>query len=292
MAEFFSSTRAIEILIALDQSPSVSLADLARVLEVSPSAVQKALAVLEESGLVAASRESRRRVLYSITAPAADVNGLLNIAVRSIPARRHLAVAFRANPGVALAGHDAFGWIVVMARTATPANGVAASRAIRREPRGAVAIYDRDGLADRILDGDAAVADRARMMMICRGSVDRIFADPRRHADPNAPMLGALHPSLKQPSRRAIKGIARQNGLSKIVVFGSAVHADFRPDSDVDILVRHRPGVARSLESEFALQDQLEALFDRDVDVVEEEAARPMIAQRVAREGVALYGRS
>jgi predicted nucleotidyltransferase len=143
-----------------------------------------------------------------------------------------------------------------------------------------------------MLDDDTAVADRARTMTVCRGSVERVFADPRRHADPNAPVLGALHPSLKQPSRRAIKEIARQNGLSKIVVFGSAVHSNFRPDSDVDVLVRHRPGVARSLESEFALQDQLEALFDRDVDVVEEGVVRPMIAQRAAREGVALYGRS
>jgi predicted nucleotidyltransferase len=70
------------------------------------------------------------------------------------------------------------------------------------------------------------------------------------------------------------------------------VHGDFRPDSDVDVLVRHRPGVARSLESEVALRERLEALFDRDVDVVEERLARPTIVQRATREGVALYGRS
>ena len=292
MAEFFSSRRAIEVLIALDQTPSASLADLARVLEVWPSGVQKALAVLAESGLVEARRQSKRLVLYSISAPAADVNGLLNIAVGSIPAGRHLAVAFRANPGVAYAGFDTDGWVVVLGRYATPANGVAVERAASRESRAAVATYTRDDIADRILRDDTTIAARARKQTARTGSVDRVFADPRRHADPDSPVLRALHPSLSHPSRRSVAGMARQHGLSKIVVFGSAVHADFRPDSDVDVLVSHRPGVARSLESEFALQEQLEALFDRDVDLFEERVAGPTIAQRAAREGVALYGRS
>lgn len=292
MPGFFSSSRAVEVLIALGQSPSASLADLARDLDVPPSGVQKALEVLVGSGLVNSSHESRRRVLYSITAPAEDVNGLLTIAAGSIPADRHLAVAVRANPGVAFAGHDEIGWIVVLGRNATPADGAALNRAIRREPRVVVARFTRDEIADRMLDGDTTIAERARTVTVCRGSVERVFADPRRHADPNAPLLGTLHPSLKQPSRRSVGEVAKQHGLSKIVVFGSAVHGDFRPDSDVDVLVRHRPGVARSLESEVALRERLEALFDRDVDVVEERLARPTIVQRATREGVALYGRS
>jgi len=292
MVGFFSSTRAVEVLVALDQSPPASLADLARCLDVSPSVLQKALGVLVRSGLVDASRESRRRVHYSIAAPAENVNGLLNIAVGSMSADRHLTVAFRANPGVAFAGHDAIGWIVVLGRNATPANGAALNRAIRREPRVAVARFTRDEIRDRMLDGDTATAARARTMTVCRGNVDRVFADPRRHADPNGRVLGTLHPSLKQPSRRSIGEVANQHGLSRIVVFGSAVHADFRPDSDVDVLVRHRPGVARSLESEMALRERLEALFDRDVDVVEERVARRAIVQRANEEGVALYGRS
>jgi predicted nucleotidyltransferase/DNA-binding transcriptional ArsR family regulator len=292
MAGLFSSVRAVEVLIALDQCASASMADLARYLDVAPSAVQKALATFDGSGLVESFHESRRRVLYSIGAPAGDVNGLLNIAVGSIPASRHVAIAFRANPGVAFAGHDAIGWIVVLGRNATPGDGAALDRAIGREFRLPVTRFTRNEVADRILDGDSAIAERARAVTVCRGSVDRIFADPRRHADPNSPLLGTLHPSLKQPSRRSIREVASQNGLAKIVVFGSAVHADFRPDSDVDVLVRHRPGVARSLESEFALREQLEDMFDRDVDLVEERVARPAIARRAAREGVALYGRT
>jgi predicted nucleotidyltransferase/DNA-binding transcriptional ArsR family regulator len=290
MAGIFSSGRAVEVLTALDQSGGASLAELARNLDVSPSVAQKALGVLASSDLVESLRESRRRVRHSISVPASDLDGLLNVASASIPADRHLFVAFRANPGVAFAGHDALGWMVVLGRAATPANGVAVNRAIRRSPGTAVTRLTRDQIADQLLEGDTASSDRARAMTVCSGNFDRVFADPRRHADPSAPALGALHQSLRQPSRRAIAEVARAYGLSRVVVFGSAVHADFRPDSDIDVLVRHRPGVPRSLASESDLQDRLEALFDRDVDLIEERAADPAITQKANHEGVALYG--
>jgi uncharacterized protein len=292
MSGLFSSSRAIEILVALDQAESASMASLARSLDVTPSAAQKALAVLSSSGLVRACRDVGGRVDYSTAVGETDLDGLLNIAVHSLETGRHLFVACRANPGVAFAGRDSAGWLVVMARTATPADGAALSRAIRREPATAVSRFTREEVAERLLDGDASVSHRSRGMAVATGNLERVFADPRRHADPSAPVLGALHPSLRRPSRRAVAEIASTYGLSRLIVFGSAVHDDFRPDSDVDVLVAHRPGVARSLESESALRDRLEELFDRDVDLVEERLAQPAIVHRVSEEGVALYGRS
>ena len=290
MAGLFSSGRAVEVLVALDQAGSASLAELARSLDLSPSVAQKALGILASSGLLETSRESRRRVRYSISVPAGDMDGLLNVAAASIAPDRHLFVAFRANPGVVFAGHDALGWMVVLGRIATPANGVAVNRAIRRSPGTAVTRLTRDEIADLLLDGNTASSDRARAMTVCSGNFDRVFADPRRHADPSAPALGTLHEALKRPSRRAIAEVARAYGLSRVAVFGSAVHADFRPDSDVDVLVRHRPGITRSLASESDLQDRLEVLFDRDVDLIEEGAADPAIVRTANHEGVALYG--
>ena len=290
MAGLFSSGRAVEVLVALDQAGSASLAELARSLDLSPSVAQKALGILASSGLLETSRESRRRVRYSNSVPAGDMDGLLNVAAASIAPDRHLFVAFRANPGVVFAGHDALGWMVVLGRIATPANGVAVNRAIRRSPGTAVTRLTRDEIADLLLDGNTASSDRARAMTVCSGNFDRVFADPRRHADPSAPALGTLHEALKRPSRRAIAEVARAYGLSRVAVFGSAVHADFRPDSDVDVLVRHRPGITRSLASESDLQDRLEVLFDRDVDLIEEGAADPAIVRTANHEGVALYG--
>jgi hypothetical protein len=73
-------------------------------------------------------------------------------------------------------------------------------------------------------------------------------------------------------------------------VFGSAVHADFRPDSDIDVMVRRKRGVRRTLEDELSLRRDLEALVGRDVDVVDASVLRAAIREKAESEGVVLYG--
>jgi hypothetical protein len=73
-------------------------------------------------------------------------------------------------------------------------------------------------------------------------------------------------------------------------VFGSAVHADFRPDSDIDVMVRRKRGVRRTLEDELSLRRDLEALVGRDVDVVDASVLCAAIREKAESEGVVLYG--
>jgi predicted nucleotidyltransferase len=49
-------------------------------------------------------------------------------------------------------------------------------------------------------------------------------------------------------------------------MFGSALRSDFRPDSDVDVLVEFEPGRAPGFGF-FDIQDELSALFGRRVDL-------------------------
>jgi uncharacterized protein len=49
---------------------------------------------------------------------------------------------------------------------------------------------------------------------------------------------------------------------------------DFRPDSDVDVLVRFAPNADWSLFDLVTMQDELASLFDRKVDLLEEAALR------------------
>jgi hypothetical protein len=84
--------------------------------------------------------------------------------------------------------------------------------------------------------------------------------------------------------------IARRFKLSEVRVFGSAVHADFRPDSDIDVMVRRKPGVRRTLEDELSLRRDLEDLWGRDVDVVDAAVLRGPFRERAESEGVVLYG--
>ena len=55
-------------------------------------------------------------------------------------------------------------------------------------------------------------------------------------------------------------------------LFGSILRADFRSDSDVDVLVTFAPDARVSLFDLVDMQDELKDVFGRDVDLVEKEA--------------------
>jgi hypothetical protein len=53
-----------------------------------------------------------------------------------------------------------------------------------------------------------------------------------------------------------------------LAIFGSALRADFRPDSDVDVLVSFAPEAKVSLFDMVHMQDELNQIFGRDVDLI------------------------
>ena len=53
-----------------------------------------------------------------------------------------------------------------------------------------------------------------------------------------------------------------------MAIFGSALRADFRPDSDVDVLVSFAPEATVSLFDMVNMQDELKQIFGRDVDLI------------------------
>ncbi|HTX91416.1 MAG TPA: nucleotidyltransferase family protein [Anaerolineales bacterium] len=55
-------------------------------------------------------------------------------------------------------------------------------------------------------------------------------------------------------------------------LFGSVLREDFRPDSDVDVLVSFAPDAKVSLFDLVEMQDELKAIFKREVDLVEKDA--------------------
>jgi predicted nucleotidyltransferase len=72
----------------------------------------------------------------------------------------------------------------------------------------------------------------------------------------------------------ALRGFARRQGLRELAIFGSVLRDDFRPDSDVDILIELEPGQVMTIERFLAMKDELEALFGRQVDLVEKPLLR------------------
>jgi len=64
-----------------------------------------------------------------------------------------------------------------------------------------------------------------------------------------------------------IADFCRRNGVRRLSLFGSILREDFRPDSDVDVLVEFEPGRSPGLLGMAGLELDLSALLGRKVDL-------------------------
>ena len=60
----------------------------------------------------------------------------------------------------------------------------------------------------------------------------------------------------------------RRWNISELALFGSALREDFRPDSDVDLLVSFAPQAHITLFDMAQMQNELKDIFNREVDLV------------------------
>jgi predicted nucleotidyltransferase len=67
-------------------------------------------------------------------------------------------------------------------------------------------------------------------------------------------------------SREKIAEFCRRHHIRKLSLFGSVLRDDFRPDSDVDVLVEFESGKTPGLAF-FAMQDELSEMLGRNVDL-------------------------
>ena len=68
--------------------------------------------------------------------------------------------------------------------------------------------------------------------------------------------------------------------VTEFSLFGSVLRDDFRPDSDVDVLVSFNPTAPWSLFDLVTMQDELQKIFGRTVDLVEREGLRNPFRKR------------
>jgi predicted nucleotidyltransferase len=74
--------------------------------------------------------------------------------------------------------------------------------------------------------------------------------------------------------RERIAAFCRRWKIAEFALFGSVVHGDFGPESDVDVLVSFAPDATWSLLDLADMAEELKRLFGREVDLVEKEALR------------------
>lgn len=287
MASLFSSDLAIAALAALRQrGEPLALAEIARAIDSPLSAAQKALQLLRDSQVVVADAETRPR--YAVSGASVAAAEQLVLAALSLGQDRVVDAALRASAAVEFAARDPDGLLVVT-RFDADIEDEARLEQLLSSAGVRARVLHHDDARDEVAADDGLRA-RARAASVIVGRFDRSFPDPAHRGSLSSPFLGHLHPDLGRPSAAAIERVARDFGLEELRVFGSAVHDDFRADSDVDVLVRRRRGSRRTIGADMRLRRALEDIFNRNVDLVDAATVLPNVAARAGHEGVTLYG--
>jgi len=102
---------------------------------------------------------------------------------------------------------------------------------------------------------------------------------------PEARVVSEVISALDQA---ALAELCGRYGVAELAVFGSVASGTARPESDVDLLYTLREGVHIGWAIN-DLADDLEALFDRPVDLVGRSALHPRLRERVLADSQVIY---
>jgi len=72
--------------------------------------------------------------------------------------------------------------------------------------------------------------------------------------------------------KEQISDFCRKWKIAELSLFGSVLRDDFRPDSDIDVLVTFSRDAEWSLLDHMAMEEELSAIFGRKVDLVSRKA--------------------
>jgi predicted nucleotidyltransferase len=70
-------------------------------------------------------------------------------------------------------------------------------------------------------------------------------------------------------SKDKIAEFCRRWKIVELALFGSVLRADFRPDSDIDVIVSFTPDASWRCYDLVSMKEELAAMFGRPVDLVE-----------------------
>jgi predicted nucleotidyltransferase len=80
-------------------------------------------------------------------------------------------------------------------------------------------------------------------------------------------MQAMLNRHIDLPQKK-VAAFCRKWQIAELALFGSVLRADFRPDSDVDVLVHFYPEARHSLFDLVLMEDELAQIVGRSVDLV------------------------
>ena len=90
--------------------------------------------------------------------------------------------------------------------------------------------------------------------------------------------------------RERVADFCRKHHIRRLALFGSVLRSDFRPDSDVDVLVEFEPEQIPGLLGIARMERELSELFEgRKVDLRTPEDLSPYFRERVVKQAEVQY---
>lgn len=92
---------------------------------------------------------------------------------------------------------------------------------------------------------------------------------------------------------KELRNLCRKHNVSEMFVFGSVLTKDFKPDSDIDFLVRFSGVEPRDyFDNYMDFKESLELLLSRSIDLVEIQTLKnPILKRSIDRNKKIVYGR-
>lgn len=86
-----------------------------------------------------------------------------------------------------------------------------------------------------------------------------------------------------------VERFCRRHRVRELALFGSVLRGDFASHSDVDVLVEFFPHTPLKFSDLAQMEDELESMFHRKVDLILKDTLSRYIAEDVLRERHVLY---
>ena len=103
--------------------------------------------------------------------------------------------------------------------------------------------------------------------------------------------MSALVANVAVPYQQ-LYSFCERHHIRTLSLFGSVLRADFRPESDVDVLIEFEPDHVPGFFGLVAMQDELSELFGRTVDLNTPHALSPHFRQKVLQTAWKIYERA
>jgi uncharacterized protein len=100
-----------------------------------------------------------------------------------------------------------------------------------------------------------------------------------------------MFPEIITTKRNELEAICRKHRVQKLLLFGSMLRGDYTDSSDVDVLVTFKPEADPEIGyfDIFRLQDDLEEILGRHVDLGTVRSLKPNIKESVLNTAQILY---